>query len=64
MTARFPDWWRSLWTTIVPLAIVGVLTFLVARGFTMPTGLLASLVPGQTPDYTLGCAKTNGPSRI
>ena len=35
------------WTTLLPLALVGVLTFVLARGFTVPSSLLASLLPGQ-----------------
>jgi protein SCO1/2 len=35
------------WTTLLPLALVGLLTFLLAQGFTLPPGLLARLLPGQ-----------------
>lgn len=35
------------WTTLLPLALAGVLTFVLAQGFTLPPGLLASLLPGQ-----------------
>jgi cytochrome oxidase Cu insertion factor (SCO1/SenC/PrrC family) len=32
---------------VLPLVLLGALTFLLARGFTMPQGLPASLLPGQ-----------------
>jgi protein SCO1/2 len=35
------------WTTLLPLALVGLLTFVLARGLTAPSGLLASVLPGQ-----------------
>jgi protein SCO1/2 len=35
------------WTTLLPLMLVGILTFVLARGFTVPSGLLSSLLPGQ-----------------
>src|SRR3954464_2649913 len=35
------------WTTLLPLVLVGLLTFVLARGFTLPTGLLNSMLPGQ-----------------
>jgi protein SCO1/2 len=35
------------WTTLLPLALVGLLTFLLARGVTVPGGLLESVLPGQ-----------------
>ena len=35
------------WTTLLPLTLVGVLTFVLAQGFTVPAGLLASILPGQ-----------------
>jgi len=35
------------WTTLLPLALVGVLTVVLAQGFALPPGLLASIVPGQ-----------------
>jgi protein SCO1 len=50
------------WTTLLPMALVGLLTFLLARGVTVPGGLLESVLPGQpsglprigaAPDLTL-----------
>ena len=35
------------WTTLLPLALVALLTFVLAQGFTLPSGLLADLLPGQ-----------------
>lgn len=35
------------WTTLLPLALVGALTFVLAQGFTVPSSLLASILPGQ-----------------
>ena len=35
------------WTTLLPLALVGLLTFVLAQGFAVPPGLLASILPGQ-----------------
>jgi protein SCO1/2 len=35
------------WTTLLPLALVGLLTFVLARGLTVPGSLLQSLLPGQ-----------------
>jgi protein SCO1 len=35
------------WSTLLPLALVALLTFVLARGFTAPPGLLAGLLPGQ-----------------
>jgi protein SCO1 len=36
------------WTTLLPLALVALLTFVLARGFTVPPGLFASILPGQS----------------
>ena len=35
------------WTMLLPLALVAVMTFVLARGFTLPPGLLAGWLPGQ-----------------
>jgi cytochrome oxidase Cu insertion factor (SCO1/SenC/PrrC family) len=35
------------WTTLLPMALVGVLTLLLARGVSFPVGALTSLLPGQ-----------------
>ena len=35
------------WTTLLPLALVGVLTFVLAQGIALPPGLLSILLPGQ-----------------
>jgi protein SCO1/2 len=35
------------WTTLLPLALVGVLSFMLAQGYALPKGLLTSLLPGQ-----------------
>ena len=35
------------WTTLLPLAIVSLLTFAVVQGFSMPPGSLTDLLPGQ-----------------
>jgi protein SCO1/2 len=47
VAARFAGWWRTQWTTLLPLALVGLLTVALAQGLTVPTGLLAGLLPGQ-----------------
>jgi protein SCO1/2 len=36
------------WTTLLPLALVAFLTFVLARGLTVPGGLLKSMLPGQS----------------
>ena len=36
------------WTTLLPLALVALLTFVLAQGFALSPGLLASLLPGQS----------------
>ena len=35
------------WAMLLPLALLGALTFALAQGFTVPSGLVASLLPGQ-----------------
>ena len=35
------------WTTLLPLVLVGLLTFVLARGVTVPSELLAAILPGQ-----------------
>src|SRR5947207_9146824 len=39
--------WGRWWTTILPLALVGLLAVVLARGVSVPAGLLQSLLPGQ-----------------
>src|SRR5258708_6275315 len=43
MVAYLSRWW----TTLLPLALVGLLTFVLARGLPVPSGLLSSILPGQ-----------------
>ena len=35
------------WTTLLPLVLVSILTLMLAQGFALPPGLLASILPGQ-----------------
>src|SRR5215208_2688366 len=35
------------WTTLLPLALVGLFTFVLARGINVPSGLFSSILPGQ-----------------